>query len=111
MSQPSLEKKENPTPAVESTDYRAELMSYQNRAILGMILGILSIPLSFICVFPVGLFAFFLGVQSQAGLIKLEVMEGRDRATIARVCGGIGTVLFFVNLMVQFLRYKGILRF
>lgn len=110
MSQPTLEKKETDNPSEISPDYRAELLSYQNRAMLGMVLGVVSIPFSFFCVFPIGLFAFFLGVQSQAGLIKLEVQEGRDRATIARVCGGIGTVLFVVRLILYLLQLKGIIR-
>lgn len=112
MSQPTLEKKETEHPSEISPDYRAELLSYQNRAMLGMVLGVISIPLSLFCIFPIGVFAFFLGVQAQVGLLKLDVTEGRDRARIARFCGGIGSVLFLIRLIIflfQLLRSKNII--
>ncbi len=108
MSQPTLEKTESEVDTT-SADYRAEFASYQNRAVLGMILGILSIPLSIACVFPIGLFAFFLGVQAQAGMIKLGVEQGQKRAAIARVCGGIGSVLFIIRLIVYLLQLNRII--
>ncbi len=109
MPQPTSEKEELP-PSEISPDYRAELLSYQNRALLGMVLGILSIP-AFFCPLPIGLLAFFLGVQSQAGLLKLGVEEGQNRATIARRCGGFGAILFFINLILYFLQLRGIIKF
>jgi hypothetical protein len=109
MTPPKPEKEEL-SPSEISPDYHAELLSYQNRALLGMVLGILSIP-AFACPLPIGLLAFFLGVQSQAGLLKLGVEEGQKRATLARRCGGVGAILFFINLILYFLQLKGFIKF
>ncbi|OYT70772.1 MAG: hypothetical protein CFK52_10095 [Chloracidobacterium sp. CP2_5A] len=88
----------------------SELAQLEARAWLGLTLGVLSALIGWLCTLPIGVFALFLAIQTEAGVLRLEesielpadlfqrLASLRRRARWALALGGVGTALFLASL-------------
>ncbi|MGQ9897446.1 MAG: hypothetical protein ACUVR8_07845 [Acidobacteriota bacterium] len=88
-----------------------EVARLEGRAMLALTLSVGSVLVGWLCTLPLGLFALFLAIQSEAGILRLEdqgPLPEVIRARLARlqyrvrwsmVLGAIGTLSFLVSLI------------
>ncbi len=88
-----------------------EVARLEGRAMLALTLGIASALIGWLCTLPLGVFALFLAIQVEAGLLRLEdhnplpevvrerLIRLQRRARWSLVLGVIGTVSFLVSLV------------
>jgi hypothetical protein len=89
----------------------AEVARLEGRTWLALVLGIISALIGWLCTLPLGVFALFLAIQSEAAILRLEdhdplpevvrerLIRLQRRARWSLVLGVIGTVSFLVSLI------------
>jgi len=88
-----------------------EVARLEGRTWLALVLGIISALIGWLCTLPLGVFALFLAIQSEAAILRLEdhdplpevvrerLIRLQRRARWSLVLGVIGTVSFLVSLI------------
>jgi hypothetical protein len=81
-----------------SPNPEAERLALKNKAQIALLIGLVSVALGWLIKLPIGAIALFMGIQAEAGLLRLEASEGRKFARAAIISGGAGFLMFLAAL-------------